>query len=79
MRFSYINNQWLETVSEEELEKAEKELDLYMEKLDNEDKYFTDEYSRVSSLHIDVVNAIVSRFPVNLPHREHGWYLPNDD
>lgn len=30
-------------------------------------------------VHNDLVNTISSRFPLNLPHREHGWYLENDD
>ena len=41
--------------------------------------YYSDEYAKISNIHIDVVNAISSRFPLNLPHREHGWYLSNDD
>lgn len=30
-------------------------------------------------VHNDLVNSISSRFPLNLPHREHGWYLLNDE
>jgi len=36
-------------------------------------------YTQIYGIHIDVVNAISSRFPLDLPHREHGWYLSNDD
>lgn len=41
--------------------------------------YESDEHTQIYNIHIDVVNAIASRFPLNLPRREHGWYLPNDD
>lgn len=29
--------------------------------------YFSDEYTEISLIHIDVVNTIASRFPLNLP------------
>lgn len=41
--------------------------------------YDSRKYTRIYFRHNDVVNAISSRFPVKLPPREHGWYLPNDD
>lgn len=50
-----------------------------MEALLDELDYDSDEHTQIYGIHIDVVNAISSRFPLNLPHREHGWYLSNDD
>lgn len=48
------------------------------DELDSMD-YDSDEYLQLDLKPIDVVNAISNRFPLNLPHCEHGWYLPNDD
>lgn len=75
MNFDYITDSWMDTASEEELRAAEDELSSYLDQLD----YDSDEHTRLSNLQVDLVNAICSRFPLNLPHREHGWYLPNDD
>ncbi len=75
MKFEYVDSYWLDTASEDELRTTSSE----MQNLLNELDYNSDEYMRISNIHIDVVNAIASRFPLNLPHREHGWYLPNDD
>lgn len=75
MRFDYVTDGWLDTASEEELRSTSRKLEAAMEEHD----YWSDEYGRLSNIHVDVVNAICSRFPVKLPHREHGWYLPNDD
>ena len=74
-RFSYVTNSWMETASEDELHATASE----MESLLNELDYDSEEHTRIYGIHIDVVNAIASRVPLNLPHREHGWYLPNDD
>ncbi len=75
MNFDYITDSWMDTASEEELRAAEDELSSYLDQLD----YDSDEHTRLSNIQVDLVNAICSRFPLNLPHREHGWYLPNDD
>lgn len=75
MNFNYITDSWMDTASEEELRAAEDELSSYLDQLD----YDSDEHTRLSNIQVDLVNAICSRFPLNLPHREHGWYLPNDD
>ena len=75
MYFDYITDSWMDTASEEELRAAEDELSSYLDQLD----YDSDEHTRLSNIQVDLVNAICSRFPLNLPHREHGWYLPNDD
>lgn len=75
MNFDYITNFWMDTASEEELRAAEDELSSYLDQLD----YDSDEHTRLWNIQVDLVNAICSRFPLNLPHREHGWYLPNDD
>ena len=73
--YDYVTEDWLKTASEEELydtsEKIEDDL--------NEMDYDSDEYLELDLKHIDIVNAIASRFPLNLPPREHGWYLPNDE
>lgn len=73
--FSYVTSSWLDTVPEDELRDTASEMESLLEELD----YYSDEYAKISNIHIDVVNAISSRFPLNLPHREHGWYLSNDD
>lgn len=75
MSFGYVTDYWLETASEDELRSTAGEMEAIMDELD----YDSEEHSRIYDIHIDVVNAIASRFPPNLPHREHGWYLPNDD
>lgn len=75
MNFDYITDSWMDTASEEELRAAEDELSSILNQLD----YDSDEHTRLSNIQVDLVNAICSRFPLNLPHREHGWYLPNDD
>lgn len=74
-RFSYITSSWLETATEDELRLTASEMQSFLNTLD----YFSDEYTEISLIHINVVNTIASRFPLNLPHREHGWYLSNDD
>ena len=75
--YGYVTAKWLETASEEELRsvaaKMENELDACDWVTD------TDEQAQIYNTHNDVVSAISSRFPLNLPRREHGWYLPNDD
>lgn len=73
--FSYVTSSWLDTASEDELRDTASEMESLLEELD----YYSDEYAKISNIHIDVVNAISSSFPLNLPHREHGWYLSNDD
>jgi hypothetical protein len=75
MNFDYVNSYWLQNASEDELRNTSRKMDDLLNKLDYESK----EHTKISNLHIEVVNAISSRFPLNLPHREHGWYLPNDD
>ena len=73
--FSYVTSSWLDTAPEDELRDTASEMESLLEELD----YYSDEYAKISNIHIDVVSAISSRFPLNLPHREHGWYLSNDD
>ena len=75
MRFDHVTDYWMETASEDELRSVEDEMRAELDSLD----YDSDEYLQLDLKRIDVVNAIASRFPLNLPHREHGWYLPNDD
>lgn len=75
LKFSYVTDSWMKTASEDELRAAD---DAMLSALDNID-YDSDEYLQLDLKRIDVVNTIASRFPLNLPHREHGWYLPNDD
>ena len=75
MRFDHVTDYWMETASEDELRSIEDKMRAELDSLD----YDSDEYLQLDLKRIDVVNAIASRFPLNLPHREHGWYLPNDD
>ncbi|MGN0503376.1 MAG: hypothetical protein ACI4HN_10655 [Ruminococcus sp.] len=74
-KFDYVNSSWLDTASEDDLRATSREMENLLDELD----YNSDEHTKIYNIHIDVVNAIASRFPLNLPHREHGWYLPNDD
>lgn len=75
MRFNHVTDYWMETASEDELRSIEDEMRAELDSMD----YDSDEYLQLDLKRIDVVNAIASRFPLNLPKREHGWYLPNDD
>lgn len=75
MKFSYVTDSWMQTASEDELRSVEDEMRVALNNMD----YDSDEYLQLDLKRIDVVNTIASRFPLNLPHREHGWYLPNDD
>lgn len=74
-QFGYVTDSWIQSASEDELRATSSEMQRVLSELD----YESDAYYNISCIHIDVVNAIASRFPFNLPHREHGWYLPNDD
>lgn len=74
-RFEHVTEYWMETASEDELRSVEDEMRAELDSLD----YDSDEYLQLDLKRINVVNAIASRFPFNLPHREHGWYLLNDD
>lgn len=75
MRFNHVTNHFMETASEDELRAIEEEMRVELDSMD----YDSDEYLQLDLKRIDVVNTIASRFPLNLPKREHGWYLPNDD
>lgn len=74
-RFGYVTSEWMESASEDELREVEREMFAALETMD----YDSQEYLQLDLIRIDVVNTIASRFPLNLPKREHGWYLPNDD
>lgn len=75
MGFDYVTDYWMETASEDELRATSDQIQAKLNELD----YNSDEHTKLSNVSVDLVNAICSRFPLNLPHREHGWYLPNDD
>ena len=75
MKFSYVTDSWMQTASEEELRAVEEEMRTILDDMDYDSKA----YLKLDNKRIDVVNAIASRFPLNLPKREHGWYLSNDD
>lgn len=75
MKFDHVTDYWMKTASEDELRSIEDGMRTDLDSMD----YDSDEYMQLDMKRIDVVNAIASRFPLNLPHREHGWYLPNDD
>ena len=73
--FDYVTDYWMNTASEHELRNTEMKMRAELDAMD----FDSDEYLQLDLKRIDVVNAISSRFPLNLPHREHGWYLSNDD
>lgn len=75
MKFSHVTDSWMQSASEDELRSVENEMRSALDNID----YDSDEYLQLDLKRIEVVNTIASRFPLNLPHREHGWYLPNDD
>ena len=75
MKFNHVTDNWMESASEDELRSTEDEMMSELNSIDSD----SDEYLQLDLKRIDVVNAIASRFPLNLPSREHGWYLPNDD
>lgn len=74
--FGKVTSSWLDSASEDELRQTDDEMVAFLEAHDWDD---SDECSEVYDKHNDNVNAIASRFPLNLPKREHGWYLENDD
>ena len=57
------------------LRKKEEKLRKKLEKLDYESK----KYLKVDNKRLKVMNKINKKEDYNLPRREHGWYLPNDD
>ena len=73
-RFSYATVSWMQTASEDELRSTACEMKKVMD-----ERNWDDSCSAVYGIYTDIVNTIASRFPLNLPHREHGWYLSNDD
>ena len=75
MKFDYVTDTWMQSASEDELRSIEAEMRSTLDNID----YDSDEYLQLDLKRIDVINTISSRFPLNLPHREHGRYLPNDD
>lgn len=75
MKFGYVTDNWMNTASEDELRAVAREMESELDEID----YDSDEYLQLDLTRIDVVNTICSRFPLNLPSREHGRYLPNDD
>lgn len=66
--FSYVTSSWLETIAEDELREIASEMKSLLDELE----YDSNEYTEIYSIHIDVVNVISSRFPLNLTHCEHG-------
>ena len=74
-KYDYISTDWLENASEDEMRATSDEMCEDLNRLN----YESAEHTRISNIYVDVVNAICSRFPLNIPHREHGRYLPNDD
>lgn len=75
MNFDYVTDCWMQSATEDELRSTEDEMRATLDNMD----YDSDEYLQLDLKRIDVVNTISSRFPLNLPHRENGWYLPNDE
>ena len=75
MRFDFMTRRWMESATNSELRAALDELEAAL----NEFESPTSEYMRIFDLHDEIVETVNRRFPVRLPRREHGWYLPNDD
>lgn len=75
MNFDYVTDAWISSVSEDELRSTDEQMVSYLDSIGWETNTFEDE--EIYRKHNDIVNAISSRFPLNLPPREHGWYLPN--
>ena len=67
-RFSYVTSSWLETAAEDELLEIASKIESLLDELE----YDSNEYTEIYSIHIDVVNVISSRFPLNLAHCEHS-------
>jgi len=70
---------WLETASDEELSNSYEERRL--EWLKNSHGDITPEMSRIND---EIVRRMNEKYEIEHPnaearHREHGWYLPNDD
>lgn len=74
--FEKVTRSWLDSASEDELREVDDELVAY---LDAHDWDSSKKCNIAYRKHNDIVNAIASRFPLNLPKREHGWHLENDD
>ena len=66
---------WNSSTSEDDLRSIEEEMRSELDSMD----YDSDDYLNLDLDRIDVVNEIASRSSDNLPKREHGWYLSNDD
>ncbi|MBP3554170.1 MAG: hypothetical protein J6K63_00870 [Clostridia bacterium] len=75
MKFSYITDSWMQSATEKELRSVEADMRSVLNDMD----YDSEDYLQLDLKRIDIVNTISSRFPLNLPRREHGWYLSNDD
>ena len=65
----------LKSLSEDALDNIEEKMREKVDSLEDNPR----KQVRLDSRRIDVVNEISSRRAVNLPKREHGWYLPEDD
>ncbi|WP_029319423.1 hypothetical protein [Butyrivibrio sp. AE3004] len=75
MKFDYVNKNWMRKASEDELRSTAREMEKEMDRLNWDN---SPEFDRIYWLHIELVQTIDSRFPINLPHREHGWNLAKD-
>lgn len=72
--YNFVTRSWMDTASEDEMRDVCGQMESELDAVD-----WDDGDSGLYNLHNDLVNAIASRFPLNLPHREHGWYLSKDD
>lgn len=74
-QFDFVTDSWMESATEDELRSVESDMQSVLDSID----YDSEEYLQLDLIRIDVVNTIAGRFPLNLPHREHGGYLFNDE
>ncbi len=67
-KFNFVTNSCMETATEDEMRNVCKQMEEELDKVEwNDDELY--------DFHNDLVNSISSRFPLNVAHREHGWYL----
>ena len=74
--FEQYDDSWIENATKDELRSAIDETYAEMCKYE----MFSPEYNEIEAIHAKLVTAW-STYPTGKPprHREHGWYLPNDD
>lgn len=65
--------------SEKALRNISDKLEVKLKKWGATDKYYSKIYGLANSLNNSIATVVASKIKTGLKHREHGWYLPNDD